>query len=572
MVGRTLAALGEGGPATPQFAPALDIPGAAVLCALPALLANGLLRFIDQRFPQPPGYYPLHSLVILFALLALARVKSLERIRYLPPGEWGALLGLDRIPEVKTLREKLEVIAAPAATTAWAADLSRYWMESDESLAGVLYVDGHVRTYTGSQTELPRRFSSRDRLCLRSLIDYWVNDREGTPFFVVTAMGNEGMLHYLRQTIVPRLLQEVPGQPTEEALAADLTLHRFIMVFDREGWSPTFFCELWHKHRIAILTYQRGSYGPWPTNEFKEVEVIGIHGNRTAMRLEEKPYEVSAALRAQWPSAQLREIRRLCDDSEHQTSIISSVQQGFKEKLAPFMFARWSQENFFKYGEREYSIDRLAGYATAAAPEDQTVKNPDYVKLDQEIRRGRAQLATLRAERGRIPLTTGEMADVAEYIERCAPLDQQIFALDQELDQLRAQRRATKKRLALKDIPEDKRPRFIAPVRTLFLNTVRITAYRAETAMVNVLRKHLARQDDGRALLQDLYKHDADLVPDSAAGTLTVRVHHFTNPQATRAIQAVLDELNATETNYPGTSLTMRFELVSIATPAGQEV
>jgi hypothetical protein len=56
----------------------------------------------------------------------LARVKSLERIRYQPPGEWGRMLGLDRIPEVKTLPEKLDAIAQPAAVSAWAEDPSSF--------------------------------------------------------------------------------------------------------------------------------------------------------------------------------------------------------------------------------------------------------------------------------------------------------------------------------------------------------------------------------------------------------------------------------------------------------------
>src|SRR5208283_1502780 len=101
---------------------------------------------------------------------------------------------------------------------------------------GVLYVDGHVRAYHGEQTKLPERFSSRDRLCVRSLMDYWVCDRDGKPFFVVTSMGTEGMIHHLRTNIIPRLLAEVPNQPTEAELAANPDLHRFLIVFDREGY------------------------------------------------------------------------------------------------------------------------------------------------------------------------------------------------------------------------------------------------------------------------------------------------------------------------------------------------
>ena len=40
------------------------------------------------------------------APMALARIRSLEQLRYQAPGEWGKLLGLDRIPEVRTLPQR----------------------------------------------------------------------------------------------------------------------------------------------------------------------------------------------------------------------------------------------------------------------------------------------------------------------------------------------------------------------------------------------------------------------------------------------------------------------------------
>ena len=147
---------------------------------------------------------------------------------------------------------------------------------------------------------------------------------------------------------------------------------------------------------------------------------------------------------------------------------------------------------------------------------------------------------------------------VQRHLLQCQPFDQQLADLDQQQRNLLAQRRTTSKRIALKDLPPEKRPRFIAPARTQLLNTIRITAYRAETALALGLRQHLARQDDARALLQDLFTHEADLVVDTQAKTLTVRVHHFTNPQASRTVAALLDGLNQTETEYPGTELVLR--------------
>jgi hypothetical protein len=66
-------------------------------------------------------------------------------------------------------------------------------MQADPLEAGYLYVDGHVRVYDGQLANLPKRFVSRERLCLHGTTDYWVNDAIGRPFFVVSKAVTEGM-------------------------------------------------------------------------------------------------------------------------------------------------------------------------------------------------------------------------------------------------------------------------------------------------------------------------------------------------------------------------------------------
>ena len=85
-------------------------------------------------------------------------------------------MGLDRVPEVRCLRRKLAALSLDDGPQKWAGLLSRDWLEAAPELAGALYVDGHVRLYHGSQTALPKRYVSRQRLCLRGTTDYWVND------------------------------------------------------------------------------------------------------------------------------------------------------------------------------------------------------------------------------------------------------------------------------------------------------------------------------------------------------------------------------------------------------------
>ena len=105
--------------------------------------------------------------------MALCRIKTVEQLQYESPGELGKLLGLDRVPEVRCLRNKLTELSKDQAPEKWAGLLSRQWLEDDPDLAGTLYVDGHVRLYHGKQTALPKRYVSRQRLCLRGTTDYW---------------------------------------------------------------------------------------------------------------------------------------------------------------------------------------------------------------------------------------------------------------------------------------------------------------------------------------------------------------------------------------------------------------
>jgi len=84
--------------------------------------------------------------------------KAIESLRYQAPGEWGKLLGLDRSPEVKTMRNKLGVLCdEPGRAQRFGSVLAKEWMSNDEQAAGTLYIDGHVRVYTGHLTKLPGR-------------------------------------------------------------------------------------------------------------------------------------------------------------------------------------------------------------------------------------------------------------------------------------------------------------------------------------------------------------------------------------------------------------------------------
>ena len=210
VMGRVAASIGDLESVAPEFQPALDVPHGGVLFALPALLTMGLLKYTEQFFKLPKGYYGLDSLFLLLAFMALTRLKSIESLRYCAPGEWGKLLGLDRIPEARTLRVKVQKLSEECQAKNWSAEMCSYWMESAPEQAGVLYIDGHVRVYNGQQTQLPKHHVARQKLCLRATTDYWVNAMDGQPFMVVNKAVDPGMIKVIENDILPELEARVP--------------------------------------------------------------------------------------------------------------------------------------------------------------------------------------------------------------------------------------------------------------------------------------------------------------------------------------------------------------------------
>jgi transposase-like protein len=551
---RIAATRGDISEAETRFEPAHDVPNGGVLCALPALLENGLLKGVQDYLNLPSSFYGLTHLLLLLAFMALARIKNVERLRYEPPGEWGKLLGLDRIPEVRIVREKINHIADHSRVSEWGSALSTDWMTVDPCAVGVIYTDGHPRPYYGKQTKLPRRRMARLRLCLRSMSDYWVNDRHGRPLFVVSTPLTSGILATLKTDVVPRLLKEMPNQPTEEELQANPCLHRFVMVIDREGYSPDFFKEMWDEHRIACQTYHKYPGDDWKKEDFADYLVTMPAGYVVKMKLAEKRTRLNNDF-------EVREIRKL-NDNGHQTSIISMDLTSDLTVISGHMFGRWCQENFFKYMMENFDIDKLISYKLEDMDESRKVVNPAWRKLDNQVRSKAAKLNKMKVEFSNLTLGEGlKKKDMEAFELQKGQLHEDIAGMERDIEDLKAARKKAKRHIAISELPDDDRFKQIAPTRKQFIDTIKMIAYRAETAMAGILRDILFRTDDTRSLLRDLYTMEADIIPNKDDQTLTVRLHHFTNAMSDRAIQNLLDYLNDAEVIYPGTDLKMVYKL-----------
>lgn len=551
---RLAASVGALGAVRPQFEAALDVPCGGVLCALPALLAMGLLEGSERHFKLQASYYGLDSLLLLLAFMALARLQSIEALRYRAPGEWGRLLGLDRVPEVRTLRQKVQALSSAGEPEQWSAALCQRWMDERPEQAAVLYIDGHVRVYHGEQTLLPKHYVARERLCLRASVDYWVNAMDGQPFMVVHQVVDPGLIQTIEGEILPRL-EKMRSSCNPSAVGIGARSHSLLLVFDREAYSPEFFHRL-RERQVGCLTYHKYPGTDWPVEEFRNQSMVLASGHVTSMQLAERGTRMSNGL---W----LREIRKL-GERGHQTAILSTDYQTCTKNLAAWMFARWCQENYFKYARQQFGLDRLIDYKTEVITDPIRVVNPQYRQLDSQIRSANGKRSRMLAQFGALNIETPIEADEMErFVAQKGALHEQIEALGTEITELKQGRKNTAHHIKIQELPEADRFRQLSTQSKHFIDTIKMIAYRAETVMANILRETMTKTDEIRTVLRALYSSEADILPDYATRTLTVRLHHSARAHTDEVVRKLCEEITATETVFPRTDLRMIFKLGS---------
>src|SRR6266581_2497388 len=370
---RQLAHLGLLDDAAPLFREGSSVPGVGVLFALPCLVESGLFRISRKLYGEVgPAFYGLRTTLLTLLLMALLRIKRPEHLKEKDPAAFGRLLGLDRAPEVKTLRRRLSRLAAHHCAEQLGAELARLRVDQRGHLMGFLYVDGHVRAYHGQRAIASKAYVARRHLAMPASTDYWINDRSGDPLLVITGEVDAALTKAL-----PRLLREVRDLVGER---------RVTIVFDRGGWSPKLF-DTMIKDGFDLLTYRKGR-----CRRINEQRFIRRHAELDGCVVDYLLHD--QPVRFLKGKLRLRQVTLLCDDG-HQTQIITSRCDLRDIEVAYRMFERWRQENFFKYMREEFLLDALVDYRIEPEDPTRTIPNPEHRALNKQIRSARTELATI---------------------------------------------------------------------------------------------------------------------------------------------------------------------------------
>ena len=544
---RALAPTGLLVEAKPQFEASESVAKAGVLVALPALLGQGLVEVGQQVYGRlKNGYYGLTSMLLTFGLMALVRIKSTEGLTNHAPGEFGLVLGLDRVPEMKTARRKLAELASHGKALEFSRAFSERWAEENPDALGYLYIDGHVRPYNGRKHKLPKTHVQRRRLCMPATTDYWVNDANAEPLLFVTAPANEGLLAMMDKELLPEIRKLVGDE------------RRVTLIFDREGWSPKRF-KKWKKAGFDVITYRKGKYKDWQRRCFDEV-TVEVCGRKVKYLLGERMLRVAKGFR-------VREMRRLCDDG-HQTSVVSTRRDLPIEEVAVRMFSRWQQENFFRYMREEFALDHLPTTAVEPADPERSVPNPAVKEKKQEMGRIKVKLTKAEQAYGQKAHDNPEQQrrTVRGFKISHAELGREIKKLRSARVRLEAEIKALPKRVPVREVMDGEPIVQLERERKIITDTFKMVAYRAETQLANLVGPLLPyRDDEARKFMRQVFNLPADLLPDHEQGTLVVRLHGMTTPRDNHALGALCVVVNDLKIRYPGTKLRLVLEATQTA-------
>lgn len=534
---RLLACLGLIDDAAPLFRAGVRVPRAGVLLALPAIIDSGVLDIVRDIYGSiGPAFYGLRTTLVAMLLMALLRIKRPEGLKEHLPEDLGRLLGLDRAPEVKTLRRKLTRLAALGQAAAFGRALAQKRVATRGAAFGFLYVDGHVRVYHGKHT-LPKTHVAQMRRAMPATSDYWVNDAAGEPLFVLTAEANAGMVKML-PIVLAEIRTLLPGR-------------RVTVVFDRGGWSPKLFATLIDQG-FDVLTYRKGRFPRIAKRRFHICTAVIDGRERRYLLAEHKVRFLGGKLC-------LRQVTLLSDDGQHQTPILTSRMDLSLVEVAFRMFERWRQENFFKYLREEYALDALVDYQVEPANPERDVPNPARKALDKELAKARDELRRLRATYGIAALANPEALrrTMRGFKNAHAHLGKDIGAAMRRVATLEQRRAKMPARVPVGQVVEGAVLK-LATERKLLTNLFKMLAYQAESDLFRLVVPHYKRaEDEGRTLIQSALNGPATIEVTDKELRLTLAP--LSSAHRTRAIAALCAEMDRRAAMFPGTRLRLRY-------------
>jgi len=497
--------------------PYLDMVGAAEIFST---LTGGPARRYDDLS------------VLATALFGFALgTDTVEGTKHLRRADAGALVGVDAIPEMLTLRARLCALADGSDPLALQRAFAARMLEADPPLSWVYYVDDHFVAYAGA-APVAKGWNTKRRHAQPGRDDTVVSDDRGRA--VVFASGEPSGLSSTMPSVLGQLREVVgAGKP--------------IMVgFDRGGSYPVAF-KACRAAGMDWVTYRRGKLAAvtapvkrsWCTRGDRRVvvrvadEVVHIAGYGKARQL--TLFERGAAV----------------------LQVLTSDMTASGAALVCWLRSRWTIENLFKYAEAHNGIDSIASYGMDIVSDDRKVDNPARKQAKAVVSQAEEALAT--AERAMAQLLCDRGLSAEEKTAAAGERKRGVEEAERALADARGALKGIPAKVMATDLdPEAKRAKLRLERRGLQM-VLRLLAFNAESWTAEHFDAYLEDPDEYRAILRHLLRLGGSFSYERRS--ITVTLERPDSPRVARALELLAEELSARQACLLGDRRPLRYEV-----------
>ena len=543
--------LGEG--AAPAFTPGARYPLAGLLLALPPLAQSGLLACARQVYGRlRNGFYGLEVMLVVLVFMALLREARAEGATGSPGRAGpGARPGpgpgsQDDPPQARRARRRREG-RGPAAGAG---------PPPRRGQPGHPRVHVYRRAHPGvfGKRDIQKMHLARLKFPGPATEETWVTDGAGDPLLVVMAKPSSSLAAQIRDLLPD--LRQIAGEGRKPVLC-----------FDRGGWSPALFADITDAG-FDLLTYRKNDAGKdipaLPEDAFSAAGWTGDDGREHVYDLADTMTEVTISEgEHKGRVLELRQVTRRKPGDTRQVHILTTRPAAALPAAGVIyrMTSRWREENYFRYGRAHFALDALDTYAVTPEDPARMVPNPAKKTAAAAVKTAKKGLAAAETAReARLTALRHPAPGTATVItnQALARLDATVDATRRDLRAAQAAARAIPAKIPLSEHNPDMVK--LDTETKLITHAIRMAACNTETILARALNGRYARAgDEAYALIREALHASGDIT--ITGSTLHIRLDPLSAPRRTRALAALCEQLNTTRATYPGTGLTLTYEV-----------
>lgn len=474
----------------------------------------------------------LSAVSIGFALGA----ATVEQFKHLTAAAAGPLAGLAVLPGLRTLRPRLAAIADATDPLELQALFARAMLAADPVLSGVYYVDDHFVPYAGAKP-VGKGWNNKRGKAEKGRADTHVTAHDGRAVCFVT-----GEPSGLTVTL-PLALAELKKAAPDGA--------RIMLGFDRGGAYAQVFRHC-REQGVHWVTYRRA-----PLAVPKGLPVL------TTITVNGKTRQVAwageiADLKDYGQAWQLT----LFEHGQVALQVLTSDLQACPAEILSWLKSRWREENFLKYASDNYGIDKICDYIAAVETNTKVIENPARKQANARVRQAEKSLAAAR-EGYAAMLADPAIPAPAKNTRLIPAAGKKITRAEKDLDAAKSARDQIPAKLPANLIDPNARAAILRAGRRGLQMVLRLLAHNAEHWLATHLNAYLQDDDEYRAITrQTIIRGLAGVITYTPAG-ITVLLDRPGAPRVRRALEHLLEEINATPPCLPGDTRPITYQLAA---------